>query len=616
MRLEKAKAKLKNLTNQKNRQGMNLNKTVASLSAAVFVLVIFLSFSSATVKAETGWSIETFNSNFYLNEAADGSMNIEESIDVYFNTSKHGIFRDIPTYYDRGSFQPGVNLNVQVSSVVNGINGEAHIYQESKVNDYLRLQIGNPAVTVVGSVNYSIDYTVENAIRFFDNHDELYWDVNGTDWPVPADAVRATVHVPEQMRASVTGVKCYTGRFGSTASDCEISYDETTGLVEVESTEPLLSYENLSLVVDFEKGIFTPPTFMEKWGGFMARNIGILLPFLALFISYKYWVKHGKDPKDRGVVVPQYTPPDDLTAAELGTIADYTADDRDISAVIIDLAIRGYMRIEDITKREKTKKRKYIFHLLRVDVADLKEFERVLLNGLFADFTVGASVKMDSLKNKFYATTAKIKADLYNSLVAKEYFAAHPETTKHLMLGLGGGMVFVGFFSLGPTEARFLGWSLGMVLSGLVVALVGWFMPKRTVKGVEAKAWAEGMKMYMELAEKDRLKVMQGADSRYIGDTASPAFTVELFEKLLPYAIVMKVEKSWASQFKDIYEQPPDWYQGNWKTFNTVYLVNSLSNGVNSMSTTLTSKPSSSSGSGSSGGFSGGGFGGGGGGSW
>lgn len=595
---------------------MNLNKTVASLSAAVFALVAVLSLVPTVVRAETGWAIETFNSNYYLSELADGSMGVEESIDVYFNTSKHGIFRDIPTFYDEGPLQPGVNLNVQVSSVTNESNGKAHNYEESRANDYLRLKIGDPQLYVTGSVNYSIDYTVDNAIRFFDSHDELYWDVNGTDWPVSAAAVLATVHVPEGMRSTVTQVECFTGGFGSTASDCEISYDEESGIVEVESDSLLLNYENLSLVVAFEKGTFTPPTFMEKWGSYMLRNIGILLPFAALYVSYAYWRKHGRDPKGKGVVVPQYTPPEGLTSAELGTVADYAADDRDISAVIIDLAIRGYIRIEDITKREKTKKRKYVFHLRRVDVADLKEFERLLLNGLFTDFTVGASVKMDSLKNKFYKTTEKIKAELYSSLVARGYFASHPETTKHLMLGLGAGMVFVGFFSLGPTEAQYLGWSLGMVVSGVIVAVVGWFMPKRTVKGVETKVWAEGMKMYMELAEKDRLKVMQGADSRYIGDTTSQAFTVDLFERLLPYAIVMGVEKSWASKFKDIYSQPPEWYSGNWQTFNTVYLISSLSNGVNSMNTTLSSKPSSSSGSGSSGGFSGGGFGGGGGGSW
>lgn len=596
---------------------MKLKRAVALIGAAVFVLMANLFVVPLEVNADSGWVIESFNSNFYLNNSADGSMNVEESIDVYFNTSKHGIFRDIPTFYDEGPLMPGVDLNIQVSAITNGLSGEAHKYQESRVGDYLRLQIGDSGKYVSGSVNYSIDYSVENAVRFFDSHDELYWDVNGTDWPVASGAVAASVHIPEAMRGAVIDTMCFTGGLGSTASACEISYDDATGLVEVESNSLLLNYENLSLVVAFEKGTFTTPTFMEKWGAYMLRNIGILLPIAALFVSYRYWRKHGKDPKGRGVVVPQYTPPDGLTSAELGTVADYTADDRDISSVIIDLAIRGFIRLEDTTKREKTKNRKYVFHLLNTDVSDLKEFERIILNGLFSDFEVGASVKMDSLKSKFYKTTDEAKKELYASLVKGGYFAAHPETTRNLMLGLGFGMVIVGFFSLGPTEAAFLGWSLGMVLSGVVVAAVGWFMPKRTIEGVETKAWAEGMKMYMELAEKDRLRVMQGADSRYIGDTTSPAFTVELFEKLLPYAIVMGVEKTWASSFKDIYSEPPDWYSGNWKTFNTAYLVSSLSNGVNSMNTTLSSKPSSSSGSGiGGGGFSGGGMGGGGGGSW
>lgn len=155
------------------------------------------------------------------------------------------------------------------------------------------------------------------------------------------------------------------------------------------------------------------------------------------------------------------------------------------------------------------------------------------------------------------------------------------------------------------------------MFSGVIVFGFGALMSKRTVKGLEASQHSEGMKMYMELAEKDRMKVMQGAYSRYIGDVSSPTFKVELFERLLPFAIALSVEKTWAKGFKDIYNEPPEWYNGNWNTFNTIYMVNALSNGVNTMNTALTSSPSSSSGSGvGGGGFSGGGFGGGGGGSW
>ncbi len=601
----------------KSRQPVRRIITVATMSAAVFSFtVVFLGYFPG-VQAAADWSIQSFSSDYYLDASADGSMTVNESIDVNFTVPKHGIYRDIPTFYDRGALQPSVDLKVQVLSVTNALNGVTHTYEESKINDNLRLKIGDADRFVSGKVNYSIDYSVQNAIRFFDNYDELYWDVNGTNWPAATDAVAAVVHVPELIRDSVKGVKCFTGGQGSSASDCEITYDQSTGLVEVASNRPFVNYENLTLVVAFEKGIFTPPTFLENWSRVIFRNIGILLPLVALLVSYKYWKKYGKDPKNRGVVVPQYTPPDGLTPAELGTIADYTADNRDISAIIIDLAIRGYIKIEDTTKREKTKNRKYIFHLLRTDTKDLKEYEKLFLEGMFSDFKKGTSVKMDSLKNKFYKISEQVKSDLYSSLVDSGYFASHPKKKMNVMLGLGFGIALVGFFSLGPTEASYLGWSLGLVLSGSVVAITAWFMPKRTIKGAETQIWAEGMKMYMELAEKDRLEVMQGADSRYIGDTTSPTFNVELFERLLPYAIVMRVEKSWASKFKDIYSEPPDWYTGNWKTFNTAQLVSVMSNGVNSMNTTLSSKPSSSSGSGfSGGGSSGGGFGGGGGGSW
>ncbi len=569
------------------------------------------------VSAAQDWRIQSFDTVYNINPLADGSMGVSESIDAYFDVQKHGIFRDIPTFYDEGPLKPGVNLKVDISKVFDATDGATHQYVESRNGDYVNLKIGDPNKYVSGEVNYTINYSVQNSIRFFESHDELYWDVNGTDWPVSAGSVSATVNIPPNIYNAITEVTCYTGTFGSQSTDCTIVMDPENNSVTVNSDGTLSNFENLSYVIAFEKGTFTPPTFLEKWGGFILKNIGILLPLPVFWLAFRYWGKRGRDPKNNRSIVPQYDAPDDLRAAEVGTVADYTADNRDISATIIDLAIRGYITIEDTTKREKTKNRKYIFHLKNADTSKLKSYEKTLLAGLFSKYEVGAQVKLDSLKNKFYTTSAKVKNELYSSLVDGGYFAAHPKTTMNTMRAMGTVLVVVGLFSLGPTEARLLGWSLGIMFSGVIVFGFGALMSKRTVKGLEASQHSEGMKMYMELAEKDRMKVMQGAYSRYIGDVSSPTFKVELFERLLPFAIALSVEKTWAKGFKDIYNEPPEWYNGNWNTFNTIYMVNALSNGVNTMNTALTSSPSSSSGSGvGGGGFSGGGFGGGGGGSW
>src|SRR5665811_2373734 len=166
----------------------------------------------------------------------------------------------------------------------------------------------------------------------------------------------------------------------------------------------------------------------------------------------------------------------------MGTVADYSVDDRDISATIIDLAIRGYVRIEDTTGSEKKKKRKYTFHLLRDDLGELKEYEKEIINGLFTEVKVDALVEMDKLKDKFYKTTEKVKKLLYTSLVETSYFVSHPKTTESVMKGIGIGLMGIGFFSIAPTGGDLLGWSLGIALSGLVIIIFSRYMPKRTEK--------------------------------------------------------------------------------------------------------------------------------------
>ena len=118
--------------------------------------------------------------------------------------------------------------------------------------------------------------------------------------------------------------------------------------------------------------------------------------------------------------------------------------------------------------------------------------------------------------------------------------------------------------------------------------------------------------MYMETAEKDRLAMTQSVDRPF----AEPSHTVELFEKLLPYAVALGVEKSWSKQFENIYREEPSWYTGNYGTFNAVYFANTLGSSVSALNSNFTTSTSSSGSGSGGGGFAGGGGGGGGGGGW
>jgi uncharacterized membrane protein len=159
--------------------------------------------------------------------------------------------------------------------------------------------------------------------------------------------------------------------------------------------------------------------------------------------------------------------------------------------------------------------------------------------------------------------------------------------------------------------------TIGCIAGSLVAVLFLYNSSSRTAKGVEAKEHVLGLKMYMEVAEAQRLKMLQSPNARYAEKSTGPSHTVDLFEKLLPYAMALGIEKQWAKQFADIYRTPPDWYSGNWTTFNVLYLTTALSSGVGGQINSAFSAPSNSGSSGfGGGGFSGGGGGGGGGGGW
>lgn len=137
----------------------------------------------------------------------------------------------------------------------------------------------------------------------------------------------------------------------------------------------------------------------------------------------------------------------------------------------------------------------------------------------------------------------------------------------------------------------------------------------RTKRGLEASRYMDGLKLYIEMAEKDRLAFLQSVK----GAEVSPEGVVKLYEKLLPYAAVLGLEKSWMKELERYYKmaevETPDWYVNNVAAYSVLNAVNSAVNTVNYSTTYASSGGGSSSGlsGGGGGGFSGGGGGGGGG---
>jgi hypothetical protein len=480
----------------------------------------------------------------------------------------------------------------------------------SNGNDVLK--VGSPATTVSGAEEYTIDYTVNNVISFYQDHDELYWDVNGDQWNQPFTNVNATVHLAPGISRSSNQPVCYVGTYGSTSKDCVVYAGKNIAF----GASNLQPQSTLTFVVGFQKGYFHPMTWKDYVSDYAPDILEFFTPILLIGgAGFVWWFRRGRDAKGSGVIIPQYDAPDDLMPLEVGAIIDFVADSRDLTATIIDLAIRKYVQIIESEDKKLVvlKQKSYALKLLNKDWSGLSSWEIQILGALFGVDGSTEMIDLDFMKTKLYSDAKSIKDTVSIALTTRGYFASNP--IKYLGLSLSSVVIialFVGPIFHGVQSLLLVGGIIGLILFGIFYH----FLPARTAKGVAAKEHILGLKMYLEVAEKDRIAKLQSPDAPYGENHAEPSHTVELFEKLLPYAIVLQVEQKWAAKFNDIYAAPPDWYVGNYTAFNAGYLVGSLNSGFTTAVNSSFSSPSGSGGSGFGGGGFAGGGGGGGGGGW
>jgi hypothetical protein len=540
----------------------------------------------------------------FVDVRADGTLAVEERIRWDFEgASKHGIYREIPIAYERAG-SADYHIGVRVDRVSNA-NAEALPVKTSTAGGYVRIRIGDPERTVTGVQDYWIRYRVTRAMLFFQDHDELYWNATGTEWPVPIDHAEAHVTVPPAGDASLR-VDCFTGPVGSRAHACDAVRDGNR--IDLVADAALATREGMTIVVGLPKGVVAEPTALQRalWRLEDAGAHWLLVPLGVLVGMWLLWRRLGRDPKLGDAIAVRYEPPPGLTPAEVGTIFDESADVDDVTSTILDLAIRGWLRIEETSSERLLFFSRSDYRLVRLpDPAGqtLKAHEAALLAGLFE--SGGKSVLVSDLRERFYTNLAGIRTALYTVLSSGGgYFAANPERVRQFCFAIGvtiGMCAFLTFPMWGPVAAASIG------ASGFIIAVMGRAMPRRTRKGREAYEHIVGLREFIGRVEADRLERLGGK-------------TAGTFEKVLPFAVVLGVADRWADAFKGIYATPPTWYTGSsMNGFEPHDVVRSVGRSLDTMGRTLASRPSSS-GSGSSGfsssGSSGGGFGGGGGGSW
>ncbi|MGH7564745.1 MAG: DUF2207 domain-containing protein [Gemmatimonadota bacterium] len=601
--------------------GRSRRPAVLSLFLALLVL------APATSRAQdTGWTISSFHSDYTVQP--DRSIDVVERIAVDFGRlQRHGIYRDIPVRYRKVvreglPLEGRVEVDLDLEQVTDGQGNELQTQVDR--GDRVRIRIGDPNRYVTGRQTYVIHYRMGSGLGFFEDHDELYWQVTGTEWPVPILQASANVTLPPAEAWAKRDVEgwsawCYAGWFESTSGErCTVTLVDA-GRYRFESGR-LEAGEGLTLVAAFPKGVIRAPTGAEKLAQAVATWWPVGLPFAALFLMFGVWWTRGREPS-AGSIVPVWRPPDGVPPGAAGTLVDQRTDMDDVVATLLDLAVRGYVRIREVPPggvmglvEEESFAGKALrslglykndWELERTGKpsadGDLTHYEGRVLRGVFEG---DSSRRMSDLHNEFYEHLPEIHDGMYDLLVRKGLFRRSPDTVRKIYRWAGIGVLVLGGVLVAQTENWILGG--GVALVGLIVLLFSSFMPAMTLEG--ARRWREvkGLEEYIRRAEKAEIEFSQ-----------APEKTTALFETLLPYAVALDVSDIWVEQFADVLAaSPPTWYAG---TTYGAFSANGFQSGLADFRTaatrTMGSAPGSSSGAGG-GGSVGGGGGGGGGGSW
>ncbi|MCI0434208.1 MAG: DUF2207 domain-containing protein [Gemmatimonadetes bacterium] len=575
----------------------------------ILTILLFTMLATLPLRAQQrSLSLATFDADIQV--AASGAIEVTETLRPRFTGSWNGIFRNLSLEHRTGSHRR-VPLRVELVSITDETGNALRFETESGAWSR-RWQIWVPGA-VDATRTVVIRYRVSNALRFFDAGseagalDELYWNVTGNGWDIPIEEASASIRLPEGVR--VQQLSIYTGVLGSQARDAVL--DTTASVLRVRTTRPLSPGDGLTIAVGWPLGVIQRPENYDQPNRF--ARLAFAAPLLALFFAYRSWHRHGRDPERMRIMV-HYEPPD-LTPAEAGTLVDHTVQMHDLTAMLVDLAVRGWIHIEEAEEKKLfglISSTEYVFHRKhpKPQWSSLKPHEQKFLEGLFeaekpseSDPFYG-SIAMSDLTNKFYARLSAIRESIYDSLIAKGHYDRNPVKARLKWTVLGIAMLALSVLAASLLNSVWVAGlsplpvGIGGALAGVILIGFGQIMPARTVPGARAMEHALGFREFLSAVEEDRYRRM----------ITSP----ELFERYLPYAMAFRVESRWAKAFDGLYTQPPDWYTGD---PGALFSATSFTRGMSQMSTavgsSMSSSPSGSGGGGGSGGGSGGGGGGG-----
>ena len=635
-----------------------------------FLLTLLIAPALCRAQSER---ILDFHSDVTLQD--DGTLVVRESIRVFAsgNQIRHGIFRDFPTRY-RDPLGNRYGVGFEVSSATRDEAPEAF-----RVTDYSngkRVYLGSADSYVPrGEHTYTISYTTNRQLGFFADHDELFWNVTGNGWGFVIDHASATVRLPEKIPASEVRLSGFTGQQGSRERDLSTSTEDNAFHFAAKSW--LAPQSGLSILLTWPKGYIREPTAQERVDYFLRDNRDAgwaVAALLVLGVYYVFvWSAVGRDPQ-RGIIVPRYEPPVNLSPAAMRYLVRMGYDNKVLTAAIVDMAVRGFLTIQEEFGTYTLKRTQADDRALFPDEKDiasalfngrgsllLQNHNHTVISGGIATLKAWlktAEEKIYFVRNSRYMIPAIVFSvavvvamvlrqggeklvlsgflSLWLSLwslglgclvyACYQQWKAVFSGTHHRVTLFGKALVFslfvlpflggevLGLFFLSMSSSWFV---VAFLVASVAVHIVFHFLLKApTSAGRMLLDQVEGFKMFLSEVDGDRLnRVMP------------PEKTPQTFEKFLPYAVALDVEQAWADKFSGVLASAgqapaastsytPSFYSGNgWSGSSSFSGFTDSLGSFGSAISSASSAPGSSSGGGGGGG-SGGGGGGGGGGGW
>lgn len=621
--------------------------------------------------AVTAWSQEerVLNYDVIIEVMTDRSIKVKEDfvINVTGQKIKRGITRGLPKFRQiKGKKKP---VRYDITKVMR--DGRPEGFHTACENGEKMMYIGKREVILTpGQYQYTIEYTVNNQVELLEEIDEIYWNAIGHYFQFPVEQVTCLVRLPQG--AGNLQRACYTGRYGQADKNCTVKELNNGNEIYFQTTQRLAPFEGMTVGVGFEKGIVQGPSFLERYGSALLLSLSAL-GLLGYFVTT--WNKYGIDPP-KPTPYPQFASPQGYSPSSISYIAKESYKTNKLTASIINLAVQGYLRIDEEGKSGFFSGGKnYTLTLLKEDFSDLFPEDKALMERLFANSRV---VEIDGkyesrIKKAYEAHQSSILAQheafvnkgnnrkflaipiivsfitviaaallmnqdgsemdvmglvllssvfiILPAFVLFTIFSSKGKLPKGLLniavpflfffIASGSLPIFTGLEDLqGMVHSIFDGANINVValvlfipLAIISILIYAYLIKQPTVEKLQLQSDIEGFKMYLEMAEKDRMNLLNPPDR-----------TPEHFEALLPFAFALGVEHKWSAIFKSILEAAA--YQPNWSNNRHIYVGNHFSSnfGRSMVESATPPPPSNSGGGGFGGGSGGGGFSGGGGG--